>query len=171
MLNFTHNPITPDGNKSKIIASRIRNKSLIKRNKLEFLLGKTIGTKTITPIQVKDILDFPKLKRAIIKDRITFGTFQPRLSNSYIVDIINNGYAFSVNDGILKEVPFKKLRIDLVNLKYKLIVMEILSRHSRSKKLNKKEENIKLNQSYTKVYKVFILYKPNVNNYTGIKGK
>ncbi len=50
--------------------------------------------------------------------------------------------------------------------------MEILSRHSRSRKSAKddlkKNDLKKLNQLYTKVYKVFILYKPNVNNYTGI---
>jgi hypothetical protein len=172
MLNFTHNPITPDMGKSEIIANRMRKKSQLKKNKLEFILGKTLGTKTIRPIKIKDIIDFPRLKKSVIKDRISLGTFQPRLSKSYIKDVIENSFTFIVESDIIKEIKNEQLKSDLSKVKYKIIVMEILSRHGRGKKSKKNELKSKkikkLNQSYTKVYKVFILYKPNVNNYTGI---
>ncbi len=171
MLNFTHNPITTDMGKSEKIADRMRKKSL-KKNKLEFILGKTLGTKTIPPIEIKNIVDFPRLKKSVIKDRISLGTFQPRLSKSYIKDVIENSFTFTVESDILKEIKNERLKSDLSSVKYKIIVMEILSRHGRGKKSKtnefKSKEIKKLNQSYTKVYKVFILYKPNVNNYTGI---
>jgi len=172
MLNYTHNSISPDKEKSKEIAGRMRRKSQIKHNKLEFILGKTLGTHTIRQIFLKDIVDFPRLKKSVIKNRISLGTFQLRLSQSYIKDIIDNNFTFIVNNEILKEIKNKKLRTDLARSKYKILAMEILSRHSRSRKSAKdelkKNDLKKLNQLYTKVYKVFILYKPNVNNYTGI---
>ena len=71
MLNFTHNSISPDKEKSKEIAGRMRRKSQIKHNKLEFILGKTLGTHTIRQIFLKDIVDFPRLKKSVIKDRIS----------------------------------------------------------------------------------------------------
>ncbi len=169
MLNFSHNPICPDKGKEKIIADRMRRKSEFRKNKLDFILSKTLDTKNIRPIEIKDIKDFPRLKKSVIRDRISLGTFQPRLGKSYIKDIIENSFAYIVENGILKEIESTKLKNGLANAKYKLIAMEILSRHCRSKKSNKNEKKTnKLNQYYTKVYKVFILYKPHINNHMGI---
>ncbi len=172
MLNYTHNPITPDMGKSEIIADRMRKKSQFKKNKLEFLLGKTLGTKIIRPIEKKEIADFPRLKKSTIRDRITLGTFQPRLSKSYIKDISEKSFTYIVDNDIVKEIQNEKLKSDLTNVRLKIIAMEILSRHGRSKKSKNNEvktnEIKKLNHIHTKVYKVFILYKPGVNNYTGI---
>ena len=168
MFNFTHKPITPDHSKASTIAMRMNQKSKIQKNKLEFLLNKTIGTKTIPAIDLNSIVDFPKLR-----DRITLGTFQPRLTKSYVKDILNHGSLYAVNNDILKDVNNQKLRADLISSRKKIIAMEILSRHSRGKKKNKNIEKPtkKLTPEYSRVYKVFLLYEPNKNNYKGIKGK
>ncbi len=57
--------------------------------------------------------------------------------------------------------------------------MEILPRHGRSSKLcmedkaglSDKNNKQKLTKKFSKVYKAFVLYEPNNNNVTGIKGR
>ena len=141
MFNFTHKPITPDHSKASTIAMRMNQKSKIQKNKLEFLLNKTIGTKTIPAIDLNSIVDFPKLKKKTIRDRITLGTFQPRLTKSYVKDILTHGSLYAVNNDILKDVNNQKLRADLISSRKKIIAMEILSRHSRGKKRIKISKN------------------------------
>jgi hypothetical protein len=61
MCNFVHNPCSPDGNNSKKIAHRIRERAKIKYNRLEFLLSKRLDTRLIKKIDLTDITDFPRL--------------------------------------------------------------------------------------------------------------
>jgi len=93
MLNFTHRPCTPDGKNSLIIAKRIRTRTQNKSNKMEFFLNKRLDTRLIKKINLLDIDDFPKLTIKKIKENILFGSFQLKLSKSYVNEMV---YKYSV---------------------------------------------------------------------------
>ena len=190
MLNFTHKPITPDRGEAKSIARSMRKKCKISNNKLEFLLSKTLGTKAIRPIEMKDLSDFPKFKSKEMFRKLTFGTFQLRLCKSYLKDILNNGSLFIVSDEFLKDIKDKNLCLEMKNSRHKIIAMEIIPRHGRSSKnktdnicdeadddelenkdkKTKKNNDKKLTKKFSKVYKAFIQYEPDTNSAKGIKG-
>jgi hypothetical protein len=178
MLNFTHTPITPDKKNAKKIANSMNNRCKIKRNNLEFLLNKTVGTKNIPLIKIGDVKDFPRFKPSELINEIAFGTFQFKLVKSYLKDIINHGNPYKVSKNNLKEINNKNLRAELENNNRKIIAMEILPRHGRSTKNSlkvkdneqKKINNKKLTKKFSKVYKAFVLYEPKINSVRGIKG-
>ncbi|CAF0923792.1 unnamed protein product [Brachionus calyciflorus] len=62
MINFDLKPSCPDGENAEKIASKILIRSQKKENDLEFLLGKHLDTKSICPIKISEIVDFPVLK-------------------------------------------------------------------------------------------------------------
>jgi hypothetical protein len=179
MLNFTHKPVLPDKNNAKQIANLMKNRCNIKINMLDFLLNKTVGTKSIPLISNKDVKDFPRFKSKELINNIALGTFQFKLVKSYLKDIINHGYPYGVSKNLFREIKNKKLRDKLSTNKRKIIAMEILPRHGRSSKLyledktNSSDKNVKkkLTKKFSKVYKAFILYEPNNNTVRGIKGR
>jgi len=179
MLNFTHKPIIPDKNNAKQIVKSMKKRCKIKVNKLDFLLNKTVGTKSIPLINNEDAKDFPRFKSKELINKIALCTFQFKLVKSYLKDIINHGYPYGVSKHLFKEINDDKLRNDLIKNKRKVIAMEILPRHGRSSKpysedtaeLSDKNSKKKLTKRFSKVYKAFVLYEPNNNNALGIKGR
>jgi hypothetical protein len=191
MLNFTHKPITPDKGAAKSIANSMRKRSRINKNKLDFLLSKTIGTKNIKLVQLKDVSDFPKFKSKELIRKLAFGTFQLRLCKSYMKDLINHGNPYIVSNDLINDLKDEMLKLEFEKSKTKIIAMEILPRHGRSEKKNdsaneetddeegkrpkrkkkQKTDSKKLTKKFSKVYKAFVQYEPNNNNINGIKGK
>ncbi len=179
MLNFTHKPILPDKNNARQIAISMKNRCEMKINMLDFLLGKTVGTKSIPLIKIEDVKDFPRFKSNELINKIALGTFQFKLVKSYLKDIINHGYPYGVSKNLIGEMEKNKLRDDLLKNKSKIIGMEILPRHGRSSKpcftdkadISDKNSSKKLTKKFTKVYKAFVLYEPNINSVHAIKGK
>ncbi len=100
MLNFTHKPVLPDKNNAKQIANLMKNRCNIKINMLDFLLNKTVGTKSIPLISNKDVKDFPRFKSKELINNIALGTFQFKLVKSYLKDIINHGYPYGVSKNL-----------------------------------------------------------------------
>jgi len=171
MLNFTHKPILPDKNKAKQIANLMKSRCKIKINILDFLLNKTVGTKSIFLINNDDVQDFPRFKSKELTNNIALGTFQFKLVKSYLKDIINHGYPYGVSKSLLVEIKNKKQRDELSRKNRKIIAMEILPRHGRSSKLCMEDKaGLSDKNNKQKVYKAFVLYEPNNNNVTGIKG-
>jgi hypothetical protein len=77
MINFTHKPCCPDGEKALEIAQKIRQKTENEQNnELDLMLKIRLETKLMTKINLADINDFPKLSEQTIKDDIVFGSFQ-----------------------------------------------------------------------------------------------
>jgi len=175
MLNFTHTPVLPDKNNAKQIANLMKIRCRIKINKLDFLLKKTVGSKSIPLINIADVIDFPHFKSKELMNKIALGTFQLKLVKSYLKDIINHGNPYRVSKNLCSEIKNNKLREDITKNKRKIIAMEILPRHGRSSKtLIENEIGVctkKLTKKFSKVYKAFVLYEPNNNNVLGIKGR
>jgi predicted oxidoreductase len=167
MSNLFHKPICPDGNNSVKIAKKITDKTKINVNKLEFLLTKHLDTKLITPIDLSEINDFPKLTPSELKQEIFLGSFQFKQCTSYVPDMLKNGEAFIINNELLKKIPDINLKNDLLNSK--IIAVEILSRHKRSR--NKAAKNASYVKKFRTIYKVFIQYLSNISSPNSIKCK
>ncbi|CAF0948707.1 unnamed protein product [Brachionus calyciflorus] len=128
MINFTHKPCCPDEKNVFKITKILRNKLRKNEKHLEFLLGKQLGTKLITPINLFSIGDFPKIRRVKIQNRIFLGSFQ----------LNKSGTAFVVSKKLLKSQTKTKKNNDLEYSK--IIAVQIPSRHRRSKKKEKPTE-------------------------------
>ncbi|CAF1031356.1 unnamed protein product [Brachionus calyciflorus] len=141
MLNFTHKPFS--------------------ENQLEFLLSKQLDTKIIPSVDIKTLLDFPKLTVETLKEDIFFGSFQYKESRSYFEDIIQNNRAFMVSNEFLRKNSNNKTNINFENTK--TVAVEVPSRHKRSekKKLSKKDIRNNLSKNFKNGYKVFVNYIPN----------
>ena len=108
MLNFTHKPLSPDGEKTKEIAQKMKLKSNIKENKLLFLLKRQLDTHKIRKTSFNNIKqEFPQVDQDEIKREITFGSFHFKQSKSYIKEIINNKEVFLNSTSLLfdKDIP------------------------------------------------------------------
>ena len=75
MSNFVHKPVCLDGKNAANVAFKIKEKVVIKENKLESLLTKHLDTKKNQEIDISQINDFPKLKKEKLNQNIFFGTF------------------------------------------------------------------------------------------------
>jgi len=84
MLNFTHKPCCPDGKNSLKIAKKIRKRTEINENVLQFLVNKRLDTKDLERIDIDNIIDFPKLKKKTIRNSIFYGSYQLKKSRNYI---------------------------------------------------------------------------------------
>ena len=118
------------------------------------------NTKKAIALNLSSINDFPKLDKEEIQNNILFGSFQLKQSESYICDMIRNGKAYMIID----KIP-KKLKSTEKN--YKIIGIEIYSRHKRSEKVDSKSNNSK---KFRTIYKVFVKYLPNQNTSKAILG-
>jgi len=103
----------------------MKSRCKIKINMLDFLLNKTIGTKSIFLINNDDVRDFPRFKSKELINKIALGTFQFKLVKSYLKDIINHGYPYGVPKNLLVEIENKKPRDQLSQKNRKIIAMEI----------------------------------------------
>jgi hypothetical protein len=88
MINYNQNPARPDPDREISLAQKMKLASSQNFNKLEFLLSKHLNTKTVKPIVLSSINDFPKLLPEELIENIFFGTFQMQLSKSYLSDLI-----------------------------------------------------------------------------------
>ena len=172
MLNFTHQPCSPDGKNSLKIAKRIRTRTQIKSNKMEFFLNKRLDTKLIKKINLSEINDFPRLTIKKIQENIVFVSFQLKLSKSYVNEMVNCGIAYTLTDDFFETNKSIKVVGNIKNCQSKVIAAEITSRHRRSeKKTTKLSSNERCSKQYRTTYRLFIEYKPYLNKSQAIKGK
>lgn len=163
MHNFKYKPCCPDGQNAIQVAKQIVKASKIKENKLAALLTKQLNTADFVQIELSDIEDFPKLEPDVICSRILLGTFQYRLSKSYVADLLEHGVAYSMSSKYISKITNKKLQQELNGNKSKIVAFEIASRHRRG--VVKETKKLRVN------YKVIIQYEPNNNNPESIKGE
>ncbi len=172
MLNFTHYPCSPDGKNSCKIAQRIRERAQIKYNKLEFLLNKRLDTQLIKQIKLSEIDDFPRLSIKKIRENILFGSYQLKLSKSYVNELVQCGIAFVITEEFLNSNKTNKIVKYIRNSNSKIIAAEISSRHRRSEKKTKTQSsNTRCSKKYRSTYKLFIEYIPYEDKAKAIKGR
>ena len=180
MNNFLHKPCCPDGKKALKVAKRIKKKAQkVQINWLAFLLGKRLETKHIRPIELEEINDFVRLKKKQLKEKIFLGTFQLKLSKSYVGEVAYNRQSYIIMKDFAKQISDINIRSGLLDESTKIIAVEITSRHKRSKikRIEKKEKNIcsqeleNVKEKFRNTYKIIIQYIPNMNSTKAIKGK
>ena len=125
-----------------------------------------MNTKFLEKIKLSEINDFVKLSQNILKNKVFLGTFQLKQSKSYLIDLINApGYIPSYK--FIKSLPESSLKSNLINKNFRLLAVEITSRHKRSK-----TKIISNNcEKFKTTYKIFILYETLITNYKAIKCK
>ena len=162
MLNFVHNPIYTDKPKTEEVALKIKKLSeKTQVNKLEFLIKKRFGTSLFNRIDITTINDFIKLKQKYLEQKIFLGSYQLKMSKSYLADLISHNTVYLIDKNIVKHIPIdklhKKLRLDFSdpNSKSKIIAVELLSRHRRGLIKSGCQNEI---SKYRNIYKVFIHY-------------
>jgi len=172
MSNFTHYPCSPDGKNSMKVARRIRERAKIKYNKLEFFLHKRLDTRLIKQIKLSEIDDFPRLTLKKIRENIIFGSYQLKLSKSYVNEMAQNGVAYIITDEFLESNKTYKIVEYIKNSNSKVIAAEIASRHRRSEKKTKMlSSNTRCSKKYRTSYKLFVEYVPWEDKAKAIKGK
>ena len=168
MYNFNHVPCSPDGIDTKKVAKRIKNKfKRLNKNPLIFLLNKQLNTSSLTVIKLTEINDFVKLTEEDLKKKVFLGSYQLKLSKSYLGELLKNGFAYSPSSKYIKSLEESEFKSKLVRKELQLIAVEINSRHKRSKIKPKMSNTSK----FKNMYKIFILYIPFMNNYKSIKCK
>jgi hypothetical protein len=173
MLNFTHKACCPDGENALKIAQKIKKQTEKNINQLDFLISKRLDTKDFERVDIESVYDFPRIKRKKIRNSIFFGSFQLKQSKSYIRELIMNGIAFKGTMQFFKKLQNNELKKKLMDDKYKMIAVEIASRHKRSEvKMKNGDDNkkLKLSHKFKTTYKVFVLYESLNNHSSGIKG-
>ena len=133
MVNFCHKPCISDGNKTKIVAKRLKLKARLKYYNLECMLKKRFETKLLPSLDIDKIDDFPKIKQKVIKEKICFGSFQLKQSKSYVVDLVKRVKAFKIDKDNIQKINDINLRKDLIKMNTTIIAAEIPSRHKRGK--------------------------------------
>lgn len=166
MYNFDFKPDCPDGDNAMEIAHKILSAKDVQENPLEFLLKKHLDTKDLFKVGLESINDFVRLQPNDICQKITLGTFQVRLSKSYIGDLIKYGTAFLVSEDFMKKEVRKKLGKNSNGDQSKIVAVEIISRHKRSQKTLERDSKSK---AFKTVYKVFVQYVPNGKDAESIK--
>jgi len=170
MENFCHKPCISDGKQAYKVAKRLKKKARFSYNSLECILKKRIDSKLMPCFDLNEIDDFPKLSINIIKEKICFGSYQLKQSKSYMIDIIKQVRAFKVDKQNVSKINDKNLRDDLLITDSTIIGAEIPSRHKRGKIKTIGKNNTEKKEKFKTVYKVFIHYQPNINNFKSIKG-
>ena len=168
MINFTHKPCNPDGKNSAKISQRMKNRNeQQKSNPLKSLLKYQLGTKQIKAVRLSAVHGFPRLKRKKIASKIFFGTFQLKMSRSYLGELIRKDEAYIVSKNILNSLEDKTIR-NFVSNGSQIIAAIVNSRHRRGQIKNKNGSNYK---KFRNTYKVFILYRPNLISSQAIQGE
>ena len=174
MINFSHKSCCPDGKYAIKIAKKIRKKAttLAQNNQLEFLLDRHLGSKLIPEVNLSEIHDFPRLKYKQIGRNILYGTYQLRISKSYVVDLLKKGTAYYLTNDIINQFENKELRSDLIKKKSKIIGFKISSRHKRGEIIKKNKcSDMSEEKQFRNLYRAFIHYIPNLNDTKSILGK
>lgn len=164
MYNFSFKPDCPDGSDSKEIAEKIRAAKSVRQNAMEFMLSKQLDTKDMIRVDLASITDFVRLEPEEIYKNITLGTFQLRLSKSYIGDLLKHGTAFVVSPDYMKKTVKKTL--PSVSANSKIVAVEIVSRHRRSQIPAGADSDSK---KFKNIYKIFVHYDAFGANSTAIK--
>ena len=185
MINFTHKPCCADEQNVQVISENIQRKiTNVHVNYLENLKNIQFGTKKNPFIELIELDDFPILSEEEMKDEIFFGSYYMKQSRSYFKDIITSDSYCEITSTLLKtftsldETVLNNLENRLSN--YKIIGMNITSRHRRSlkKKPKRSEEDPDITEieigeekitKYRLNYKVFIEYEKNINHFNAIK--
>lgn len=168
MVNFSHKPCCPDGDDSIEIAKKIKDKSTINKNHLEFFLGKHLDSKQIPAVSLSEIDDFPEITEKQMIKSIFYGSYQLKQCKSYLSDLSTNEEAFIVSDQLKNKIQDLKIREEMI--KSKVIACEITSRHKRSEKSEKQQGSMNNKNNFKNNYKIFIQYLPNINSPDSIKG-
>ena len=129
----------------------------IVKNYLDPLLKIRHNTKMVPPKSISIIMDFPKLKKKVLLLGLLWGTFQLRLSRSYMSDLLKNHVLYEIPRVIIEQYKNSKLR----DPKTKIIGIEISSRHKRG--LTAQNVSKDKSPTFRTKYKVLIQYFPNVN--------
>ena len=180
MLNFNLKPRIADGQKARLIARRMR-RSIKGENSLKFMISRRLDTKLVIAIPINEIIDFPKLKKKTMEQKIFFGSYQFYSSKSYMRDLLETKTVYIINEEFVKKIPDKEFRAKLTNiitLNQKIVAAEIVSRHHRSEKNNNTSEpeeeeetgRKKQGDRFKNVYRVFVQYIPNQNDTNAITG-
>ena len=169
MINFTHKPCCPDFKNVTKIARSILTKGLNRINQLDFLLGKQLDTKLITPIEITSVWDFPILKKSEMKYKIFLGSYQLNQARSYVRDIISSKNCYLVSHRLIKKLSTESLSFDFQ--RSKILAFEIISRHRRSKKKQPETEVVDYSKQFKNIYKVFIQYIPDLKNINSLQSK
>ena len=165
MLNFKHQPCCPDKENVAKISNKLKERMKIKKNPLENFLTKHLNTKAIPEINIDEINDFPKLRQNKLKNEIFLGSFQIKECIKYLNAIMENGKAYFVNKQTMNQINITNIQ------NYKLLAVEITSRHKRSENKNFNYSNQHDTKRFKTNYQVFILYQPDINTTKSIKSK
>lgn len=141
----------------KKIAKRIKEKSKMKKNPLDFLL-KRRNNLDWRKYSLNNINDFPIIKLKKIRDKICFGTYKIKQADSYIETILKKDEVFVATNKLISDTNNKKFKKNFLRGKLKIISLDVLSRHKRGIYNMKK-------------YRVSICYRPHINKAKSIKGK
>ncbi len=133
------------------------------KNYLDSVLKIRFNTSMVPPKSLSTVIDFPKLKKKQLIMNLLWGTFQIRLSKSYLSDLLKNHILFEISKRNTEKLNNSRLN----DPKTKIIGVEISSRHKRVLKAQTVTSD-KLPTFRTK-YKVLIQYIPNVNQVKSIK--
>lgn len=162
MSNFEHKSCCPDGEKAEEVATAIQSKIDLNNgdNPLLFLLDKPIkkNSKHLEHIDLKDINDFVRLSAKKLCNEVYFGTFQMKLSLSYIGDLVNRQISYMLSNDFVNGLEDSELKDDLLSGKSKVILVTIPSRHQRGQKQTDEK-----NSEFRNCYKVFLQYIPGGN--------
>jgi hypothetical protein len=175
MSNFVHKPSYTDIPNTEEVALRIKIKAQENQeNKLEFLINKRLGTSFYQRIDITSINDFVKLNLEDLKKIIFLGSYQLKMSKSYLIDLLKHNVTYLLDKKILKQKPnndlHKNIRSDFgeTNSKTKIIAVELLSRHRRGLL---KSKDFCEKDKFRNVYKVFIHYVSQLESVSDIENK
>jgi hypothetical protein len=149
MINFTHKPNLTDKPNTVEVANLMRSRCQEPQfNDLEFLLNKQLGTNLFEPRKLQEITNFVSLKRKQMTRYIFTGTFHLRRAKSYLVDLVNQDSAFTVNmpelNKIVNKLPdsenYRRLKTYICDPKVKILVTKVASRHKRAVEKNNLNE-------------------------------
>jgi len=162
LLNYAHRPVNTDGKNAFKVARRLK-KITNKRqlNKLDYLLNKHLGTSLIPEIRLTEITDFPQIKKYLMIAKILLGTYQIRICQSYVQDLLENGSAYYLSKKLINQNKNKSNNFKNT----KIIGIKLPSRNKRGKVIVNNTSQFRSSN----MYKIFIEYVPGVNNHKSIK--
>ncbi|CAF1041333.1 unnamed protein product [Brachionus calyciflorus] len=144
-------PLTNEKSSSLKIAKLIKKRFRSEKNHLDFLLTKHLDTKLIRSIEISKKEDFVQLTANEIVNRIFLGTYQLKLSKSYLNDLTTTNIAYIIDEKLIISIDDLDLRSQFSGTK--IIAVEITSRHRRAEKNN---SNYIPNEAVTKAIKGYI---------------
>lgn len=110
--------------------------------------------------------DFVRLRPKQLCEEVFFGTYQLRLSQSYVGDLVDRGSSYTFSDTYIKSLNDSRLKNDLQSGRTKIIGVTIPSRHQRGLK-----DSTKKNSDFRTVYKVLLKYDPQEKTAKSIQSK